>query len=223
MKPEQLTEFKSLLARLYLHQKKILQLKENPRVILVQDKENADKMLGKTAHYEPSTKIVQLNITDRHPKDILRSFAHEIVHHWQHEHKQLNKSDEKDLGVGYAQKDPHMRKMEKQAYLLGNMMFRDWEDALKSKNEKLSENQNPEVKENLEMMSRNSSRKYLRNLLMIMIKKGIISSDNPKLTSGETNPSDFAEELANKLQVALEKQLSTVNWMGDKYIRAGIE
>jgi hypothetical protein len=31
----------------------------------------------------------------------------------------------------YAQNDTELRKAEKQAYLLGNMMFRDWEDGKK--------------------------------------------------------------------------------------------
>ena len=38
-----------------------------------------------------------------------------------------------DTSVGYAQKDPHLRKMESEAYLKGNMCFRDWEDQYKSK------------------------------------------------------------------------------------------
>ena len=36
-----------------------------------------------------------------------------------------------DTSPGYAQKDPNLRKMEAEAYLLGNMLFRDWEDGKK--------------------------------------------------------------------------------------------
>ena len=32
----------------------------------------------------------------------------------------------------YAQDDPHMRKMEMEAYLKGNLLFRDWEDKVKN-------------------------------------------------------------------------------------------
>ena len=32
----------------------------------------------------------------------------------------------------YAQDDPHMRKMEMEAYLKGNLLFRDWEDWFKN-------------------------------------------------------------------------------------------
>jgi hypothetical protein len=35
--------------------------------------------------------------------------------------------------LGYAQKDPHLRAMERQAYEKGNMLFRDWEDNYKRK------------------------------------------------------------------------------------------
>ena len=35
---------------------------------------------------------------------------------------------------GYAQSNPKLRKMEAEAYLLGNMLFRDWEDGKKAKN-----------------------------------------------------------------------------------------
>ena len=34
---------------------------------------------------------------------------------------------------GYAQNDEHLREMEREAYECGNMIFRDWEDNLKSK------------------------------------------------------------------------------------------
>jgi hypothetical protein len=32
----------------------------------------------------------------------------------------------------YAQDDEHMRNMEKEAYLKGNLLFRDWEDFYKN-------------------------------------------------------------------------------------------
>ena len=38
------------------------------------------------------------------------------------------------MGEGYAQTDDHLRKMEEDAYLRGNMTFRDWEDNYKQTN-----------------------------------------------------------------------------------------
>lgn len=137
MKPEQREEFLSHLTKLYSHLQKELGLKSTPKVILDSDQKNADKLLGKTGYYDPSKQSIHLFIIDRHPKDILRSFSHEVVHHWQHEHKQLEKGKKgEEHDPQYAQHDPWMRQMEKQAYLLGNMIFRDWEDAKKATDRK---------------------------------------------------------------------------------------
>jgi hypothetical protein len=137
MKPEDKEKFMSHLASLHAHLKKELKLKTDPKVFMVSDQKNADKVLGLTAHYEPETKTIRLNTTDRHPKDILRSYAHEVIHHWQHENKQLESKRGEDTGPGYAQKDPWLRQMEKQAYLLGNILFRDFEDMYKEKHKSL--------------------------------------------------------------------------------------
>ena len=133
MKPEEKEEFKSLLAKLFSHLRDELKLKTLPSIHLVSDPVNAAKMLGKTGYYDSNNKKICLFITDRHPKDILRSFAHEVIHHWQHENKQLDKSKKAgESDPQYAQNDPWMRQMEKQAYLLGNILFRDWEDGKKA-------------------------------------------------------------------------------------------
>lgn len=104
------------------------------KLILKNNKENADKKWGYTGNYNPNDKSITLFITDRHHVDILRTFAHEVIHHWQNENGKLIVGGSQE-SVGpetenpqYAQKDPHLRKMEKQAYLLGNMIFRDFED-----------------------------------------------------------------------------------------------
>ena len=148
MMPEDIDTFKSHLAQLFSYLQKELQLRTVPKVKLVSDDKNAAKVLGKTAYYEPETKTVVLYITHRHQKDILRSFAHEVIHHWQHENERLQTSSKGGTKEGqgespkatqdpqYAQKDPWLRQMEKQAYLLGNIIFRDWEDQKKAKDRK---------------------------------------------------------------------------------------
>jgi hypothetical protein len=140
MNPDNIDEFKINLAELFSYLQKKLKLKTIPKVKLNSDEKNASKILGKTAYYNPEEKEVVLYTTDRHQKDILRSFSHEIIHHWQHENQKLQ-SHEKTKGEGtsdpeYAQKDPWLRQMEKQAYLLGNICFRDWEDNKKAKDRK---------------------------------------------------------------------------------------
>ena len=141
MKPDNMDTFKSHLAQLFAHLQKELQLKTVPKLKLLSDEKNADKILCKTAYYNPDKKEVVLYITNRHQKDILRSFAHEVIHHWQHENEQLQTSSTKGKtgeDPQYAQNNPWLRQMEKQAYLLGNILFRDWEDEKKSKDRKSS-------------------------------------------------------------------------------------
>ena len=129
-----------------------------PVLNLVSDEGNADKPLGKTAYYDPQSMSVTIYTDDRHTKDILRSLAHELVHHTQNENGMLN--DSGYHGAGYAQKNKNLRQSEKEAYLKGNMCFRDWEDGLKqdkptiynewrNNNMSLKEWKNKELMENI--------------------------------------------------------------------------
>ena len=47
------------------------------------DEENTEGLFGKTAFYNPEENVIVLYTLGRHPKDILRSFAHEMIHHIQ--------------------------------------------------------------------------------------------------------------------------------------------
>ena len=100
-----------------------------PSLFFVSDTDNAQLPLGKTAHYDPSNMEVTVYTDGRHPKDILRSLSHELIHHKQNCDGQFDKLGE--MGEGYAQNDKHLRSMEEQAYLEGNMCLRDWEDTHK--------------------------------------------------------------------------------------------
>ena len=104
-----------------------------PRLFLRKDPENAKNPLGRTAHYEVESKSIHLYISGRHPKDILRSLGHELVHHHQHGEGMFDGTEY--LGPGYAQKDSKMRKAEEDANQRGSMCLRDFEDMLKAKNE----------------------------------------------------------------------------------------
>jgi len=103
--------------------------KKPPTLNLVSDGDNANKPLGKTAYYDPQSMAVTIYTDNRHTKDILRSLAHELVHHTQNENGMLN--DSGYHGAGYAQKNKNLRQSEEEAYLEGNMCLRDWEDQLK--------------------------------------------------------------------------------------------
>ena len=101
-----------------------------PRLFIKQDVENSDDPLGKTAFYEPNKHSITLYTVGRHPKDVMRSLSHELVHHAQNCRGEFNGDSE--MGEGYAQADEHLREMEREAYEVGNMCFRDWEDSIKS-------------------------------------------------------------------------------------------
>ena len=135
-----LTILKSSLRKFYPQAKKEHGFNRPVRLFLRQDSENAKNVLGKTAYYDPNEDTIVLYITNRHPKDILRSFAHELVHHSQNCKGEL---DDLHLGLGYAQ-DGRGEELESEAYL-GTKMVRDWEDNLKQNNQgriMMNENQN---------------------------------------------------------------------------------
>lgn len=107
---------------------KQLGFKRPPKLFFVNDKQNAGEILGKTAYYEPETETIKIYVTNRHPKDVLRSFSHELVHHAQNCRGDFDNDTVTE--EGYAQSDPHLREMEREAYEKGNMIFRDYCDGL---------------------------------------------------------------------------------------------
>ena len=119
-------EYKQTFGDLYRTAKDKFDIQQAPKLFLRKDEENAQDMFGRTAYYEPEEKTIVIFITNRHPKDILRSFCHEMIHHVQNERGDLKMGNASS--PTYAQDDEHMRNMEKEAYLEGNLLFRDYED-----------------------------------------------------------------------------------------------
>ena len=131
-----------LINNFYPYAEQQLQFNESVSVDLISDGHNAQNPLGKTAYYDPSEMKITLFIDDRHPKDILRSFSHELVHHAQNCRGEFDNIGE--VGEGYAQSNEHLREMEREAYERGNLILRDWEDNLK---QKIKENKKMKVDE----------------------------------------------------------------------------
>jgi len=127
-----ITEIEDLIYDLYTFSQKRHGFSKPATLNLQSDRENTSP-LGKTAHYDPSSMEITIYVDGRHPKDIMRSLSHELVHHNQNENGMFDQ-DSGPSGNGYAQSNSHLRKMEKEAYLKGNMCFRDWEDGYKSSN-----------------------------------------------------------------------------------------
>lgn len=95
-----------------------------PKVIFKHgDQENASQFLGKTAYYSPDTQEIVLYTEGRHPKDIVRSFSHEMIHHIQNLEGRLE-----DITTTNTMQDDHLNDIEREAYTKGNMTFRNWTD-----------------------------------------------------------------------------------------------
>jgi len=105
-----------------------LTIEPAPAVKMEDDEENAKDPLGKTAYYDPNNQVIVLYITGRHLKDILRSFAHEMIHHNQNLEDRLGKIETTDIN-----EDDSLKEIEREAYEKGNLYFRGWENSKRSK------------------------------------------------------------------------------------------
>ena len=116
-----------------------------------------DGLFIKTGYYLPSEKKVVLFCKDRHPKDILRSYAHEMIHHMQN----LNGDDLNFTSEDDVKDNEKLEKLESEAYLKGNIYFRKWTEYERSnKNSLLNENilrESPDSIENSSLSYYNSN------------------------------------------------------------------
>lgn len=95
-----------------------------------------DGLFIKTGYYLPGEKKVVLFCKDRHPKDILRSYAHEMIHHMQN----LNGDDLNFTSEDDVKDNDKLEKLESEAYLKGNIYFRKWtEHVSKNSDDTLNE------------------------------------------------------------------------------------
>ena len=122
-------KFKRAFKALYEDAKEKYDIQQAPKLILRKDEKNGNMLFGRTAFYKPDTQTIVVYTTNRHPKDILRSYCHELIHHVQNERGYLKMGDASS--PKYAQEDEHMRKMEMEANLKGNLLLRDFEDNFK--------------------------------------------------------------------------------------------
>jgi len=126
---EQPMDFKSALVSLTKYMiDNGMNIKPLPKLrIINNDLENANDILGRTAYYNPSNCSITLYTLNRHPKDILRSYAHEMIHRIQDNEGRLN-----GVNTTNTNEDGNLEELEKEAYLNGNMTFRNWEDKTKN-------------------------------------------------------------------------------------------
>ena len=91
------------------------------------DVENANNLLGPTAHYDRDNHYITLYTLNRHPKDVLRSYAHELIHHIQNLENRIQ-----NVSTDNINEDEYLKELEREAYERGNLLLRGWENALKA-------------------------------------------------------------------------------------------
>ena len=162
-----LSQLENIVSRFYPYVKEKLKFDQDAKLNLISDPENAKDAWGKTAYYNPEVMEITVFVDGRHPKDMLRSLSHELVHHAQNCRGEFDKMQA--LEPGYAQNDPHMRRMEGEAYLLGNgFLVRDFEDYLKSQ-----QNQNLTENKKMKGLTKKQFKTVLENTLKRVIKEGM--------------------------------------------------
>ena len=100
-----------------------------PEIKIKRDLVEASDFFGRTAYYDPNIKEIVLYTEGRHPKDVMRSFTHEMIHHIQNLEGRLSEVNTSDTNA-----DDNLMELEKEAYLNGNITFRNWEDKVKKEN-----------------------------------------------------------------------------------------
>ena len=95
-----------------------------PEVVLDNTHNPEDELFIKTGYYDPSDNRLVLFIDNRHIKDILRTFCHEMVHRNQNiVSPECFNDSEGDAPISRA---PKLRRIESEAFLKGNLLFRQF-------------------------------------------------------------------------------------------------
>lgn len=98
-----------------------------PEVKIRKDLAESEQFFGRTAYYDPNENTIVLYTQGRHPKDVMRSFTHEMVHHIQNLEGRLG-----NIQTSNTNENDALLELEKEAYLVGNITFRNWEDKTKN-------------------------------------------------------------------------------------------
>lgn len=132
-----------------------------PKIFFRSDVENAKNILGRTGYYDASNEEVHIFITNRHPKDILRSLAHELLHHIQG-CEGMVKAERGDVdgtsNPNYFIHDKFLKKIELDAFKRGNEAMREWEALVKQGDIKVEKKDLEEKKKKTKIPKKKLSR-----------------------------------------------------------------
>lgn len=93
-----------------------------PKITLDQTQNPEDELFIKTGYYDPENNELVLFIDNRHIKDILRTFCHEMVHRNQNLVDSYGFQD--SASSLPLEQDSKLEELEGEAYLYGNLLFR---------------------------------------------------------------------------------------------------
>lgn len=127
----QMGDLESHIHGMYDHFESKYGFKKPPTMFLNSEPDNQSKVLGKTAYYDPQSLEIHVFVDGRHPKDILRSIAHELIHHRQNLEGRLDTGGYS--GPGYYLENDELKEVEHEAMLEGNATMREYEDTVKYK------------------------------------------------------------------------------------------
>jgi hypothetical protein len=193
----------------------------SPSIELVgDDMGNAEKFLGKTAYYDPINKSITLYTYGRHPKDIVRSFAHEMIHHIQNLEGRLG-----DVSTTNTLEDDHVNNLEKEANLKGTMTFRNWTDSIKEDGQKTSNKNMDDYKKQNNPSGKVKDpfglNQYARELAQGLEESSIheVGEGSAKTYDWEllqTNPGDYTYGFTTDSGIEYEVELVTLNYEDDE-------
>jgi hypothetical protein len=126
-----LGDLESHVHGMYDHFESKYGFKKAPTMVFDSDPGNQSKVLGKTAYYDPQSLEIHIFVDGRHPKDVLRSIAHELIHHRQNMEGRLDTDGYS--GHGYYLENDSLKEVEHEAMLDGNATMREYEDTVKYK------------------------------------------------------------------------------------------
>jgi hypothetical protein len=188
--------------------------------IIDDDMENAGEFLGKTAYYNPINKSITLYTYGRHPKDIVRSFSHEMIHHIQNLEGRLG-----DVSTTNTLEDDHINDLEKEANLKGTMTFRNWTDSLQEDGQETSTKNMDDYKKQNNPSGKVKDpfglNQYARELAQGLEERSIheVGEGSAKTYDWEllqTNPGDYTYGFTTDSGVEYEVNLVVLNYEDDE-------
>ena len=199
-----LTDLGPHIHGMYDHFSEKLGFKKHPSIHFDSNSENAAEVLGKTAYYDPQTMEVHIFADGRHPKDMLRSIAHELIHHHQNLEGRLDVGGYN--GPGYYLENDKLKAVEEEAMLEGNKLLREYEDGLK-------------IKEMNEMSLKEWKNNELNQLLMK--KFGLLKEDKmPMVADTEEDLDDDGKVEGDKVPAFLKEEEEELE---ERKVRVGAE